>query len=557
MTAQRDRPARAGRTELWPRIAGSAAGLVHQAMREWRRTPRPARAGAASGFRSTPGEPWPLGPRAVGGLDGDRFRLEGASLAIGPGGPWDTALPSRAFAYALHAFDWIGQLAATPDGAARALDLALGWGRRFRPDNAFAWDPALVQRRLLALARHGAAMTAAALPIERAALARLATEHANACLLRPASAADAADAYAAAALAGEVIEGPAGPAILARALERLGAALPVAVGADGVRTSRSPEAGLRLLGALVSLERALAPSGRPLPAAAADAIGRLEAGCAGLTLGDGRLAGFHGGRRIVASPASAAQGAQLGGFVRAAGGETVMVADADAPPRGVFAETACASALAFELTVGDEALVQGGGWSPGLGDPDRLRLSEGASGLALAGWSGGVPLDGAAARGLGPRLVGGPRAVTARLRTNPDGAWLDLASDAFADAAGLVHERQMFLAAADGDLRGEDRLVPTEEALAERFVAEIRFRLAPGVKARLAADRQAVEILTPGGRALALRTDVRARVETDFMRTDAGLEPGAVIILGGRFRADQGARVRWRLSPAAAGAASG
>ncbi|MBU1515054.1 MAG: heparinase, partial [Alphaproteobacteria bacterium] len=101
------------------------------------------------------------------------FVLRGETLVVGVrGNPWDRASPSRAFAEALHRFDWLPDLiAAGPEGAAEALRLVLEWRRLFGKWNAFAWSPEVMARRVFNLACAGPLLAARASEAETAKIA--------------------------------------------------------------------------------------------------------------------------------------------------------------------------------------------------------------------------------------------------------------------------------------------------------------------------------------------------------------------------------------------------
>src|SRR5688500_10222633 len=191
------------------------------------------------------------------------FVLAGQTLAVGVrGDPWDRPSPSRAFAEALHRFDWLPHLiSAGPEGAAEALRLVLDWRRHFGRWNSFAWTPEIMARRVYNLACAGPLLAARASEAETAQLAADLARQARD-LLFPGSVAEAAQRSVAAAVAGAALRGPAGRKLLARALARLSRALDLTVGPDGGHATRRADLALELLFDLQTLDEALIQKGQ-------------------------------------------------------------------------------------------------------------------------------------------------------------------------------------------------------------------------------------------------------------------------------------------------------
>ena len=117
---------------------------------------------------------------------------------------------------------------------------------------------------------------------------------------------------------------------------------------------------------------------------------------------------------------------------------------------------------------------------------------------------------------------------------------------------GLMHQRRLYLDLEAGDLRGEDRLTPTARAQGpdgRHFVPyTLRFQLHPGVSALVSQDQRSVLLRVEGEvGGWTLRNDTLAIEIEPSPRFD---RPGQQLVLRGQRRADSGARVRWRLSPA-------
>lgn len=553
---------------LWLGLAPAA--LARQAAAEWTGSP-PHRLSLGGprprGFAAAPREARPADPEAGRALMEGTFALAGQMLRIGPqGDPWTQASPSRAFALALHRFDWLRDLLAAGDGAERqALRLVLDWRRVFGRWNAFSWSPEALERRVAALAAAGRRLAGAASDAETLMLADSLARQARRLLQLAGEPARAAERLAVVGAAGAALSGPAGDRLLSAALARLPQALSRAVLADGVHASRAPQAGMALLFDLLALDDALVQRGRPAPDNLSRTIDRLTAALRFFTLPDGRLAAFQGGEAASARLVSAARAhddedalaiqpvreAPHGGYQRLDGKALHVMADAGRPAHGAWSLAACGQPLAIEIVCGRDRLVTGTQWSPDADGFQAARLAVGGSTAELDDGAAGAPLTGAMAFAYGPRLVGGPRVVEALRRESETGVWVEMAHDGWLEATGLTHERRLFLDKETDELRGEDRFVPGDEALADPVAVAIRFHLAPDVRASLARDQRSVLLKGPSRVGWWLRNDAAEVMLEPSVVFEAGVpRPSTQVVLRGRLRADRGGRVRWKLAAA-------
>lgn len=488
------------------------------------------------------------GRRVLAGV----FTLAGATLTVGAGGdPWDRPSPSRAFAEALHRFDWLpGLIAAGPDGATEALRLVLAWRRIFGRWNAFAWDPAITARRVFNLACAGPTLTARASDAETAQIAADLARQARD-LLAPGGDAGAAERCVAAAVAGAALNGAAGARLLERALARASRALALTV-ADGGHASRQGSAALELLFDLEALDDAMVQRGRAAPDAVQRAIDRLAACVRFFTLADGRLATGQGGRACTAAYVGAVRAQdeagdrsteiELGGYQRMETRGLQVMVDVAPPPAGAWSLAGADAPLAIQVVAGRRRLI----------DPVAGRTLDTASTIRVGERALARPLSGWAARVLGPRLACPARVMEVQRHTAPGAVWLDLAYHGWNRRYGLMHQRRLYLDLEAGDLRGEDRLTPTARAQGpdgRYFVPySLRFQLHPGVNALVSQDRRSVLLRVEGeAEGWTLRNDT---LDIDIEPAPRSDRPGRQLVMRGQRRADSGARVRWRLSPA-------
>lgn len=552
-------------------LAGAAPmAAARQARDEWIGSPlfRLSLAGSRPrGFTAAPRDARPADAQAGEALVGGTFALAGQTLEVGPNGdPWNRPSPSRAFALALHRFDWLRDLMAAGEaGQGPALRWVLEWRRVFGRWNRFSWAPEVLERRVSVLASAGRRLAAGASDAETVLIAdSLARQTRRLLQLAQEDPSRAAGRLAAAAVAGAALSGPAGERLMGAALRRLPSALSKAVLADGVHASRSPEAGMELLFDLLALDDALVQRGRPAPENLSRAIDRLTAALRFFTLPDNRLAAFQGGEASSARRVSAARAhdedpltiqpareAPHGGYQRMDGASLHLIADAGAPATGVWSQAACGQPAAIEVVCGRERLITNIRWSPDVDDVQGARLAVGGSTAELNGDAAGAPLTGLLGFAYGPRLVGAARKVEARRRETDAGVWVDIAHDGWIESTGLTHERRLFLDKAAGELRGEDRFVPGDEALADQIAVAIRFHLAPEVKASLARDQRSVLLKGAARIGWWLRNDAaEVTVEPSVVFENGLPRRSSQVVLRGRLRADRGGRVRWKLAAA-------
>ncbi len=511
--------------------------------------PRPA------GFGVHPRDFRPADARAGRRILDGAFVLAGQVLAVGVrGDPWDRPSPSRAFAEALHRFDWLPDLiAAGPDGATEALRLTLEWRRVFGRWNAFSWSHEVMGRRVFNLACAAPALAARASDAEAAGLAADLARQARD-LLGPGRIETAAERAVCAAVAAAALRGEPGRRLLDKALAAISRALPLAVAGAGGHASRRPDLALSLLFDLQTLDEAMIQRGLAAPDAVQRAIDRLAAAARFFTLADGALAAFHGGSACNAAMVAAARAqdetgdrptaAELGGYHRLDGRSLQVIADAADPPRGPWATAACAQPLAIEVVAGGRRLIDAG-FGRSIETGSTVQMGERPFGRFLAGFE---------ARVLGPRLVDARAGVEVARHEAPGAVWLELSHRGWLARHGLLHQRRLYLDTLSGELRGEDRLTPTARAQGpdgRHFVPyALRFQLHPGVQALVSQDRRSV-LLRPEGEpgGWLLRNDA---MDIEVESAPRGGRPGLQIVLRGQRRADSGARVRWKLSHATA-----
>jgi uncharacterized heparinase superfamily protein len=511
----------------------------------------------------------PADPTAGKRILAGAFVLAGATLATGPrGDPWDRPSPDRRFAVELHRFAWMRDLLATGgEGVTEGLRLTLDWLRLFGSWNSFAWGSEVLERRVFNLACAARTLCAGASDAETARIAASLARQVRTLLDQSGGQGRAAERACAAAVGATALSGRAAEKLLATALARLERTLDAALAPEGGHASRSPQQALELLFDLLTLDEALTQMGRAAPEAVSRGIDRLGSAVRFFTLADGRLAAFQGGEALAGPYVAAARAGEApderpippacNGYQRLEGRTLQLMTDAARPAEGAWSAAACGQPLALEAVAGGRRLIVGAGWSPDGPGPQALRVADAASTTSLGDQACGAPLRGFAARVLGPRLVGGSGPVDAQRREAPGAVWLETAHDGWARKFGLRHERRLYLDVAKDEVRGEERLTALNAAKGQdrRFIPfTVRFHLHPEVSALIARDRKSV-LLKPEGDEAGwwLRNDaLDVALEPSFYCQDGELRRSQQIVLRGQARADSGARVRWKLSSAAA-----
>jgi len=549
---------------LWLLTAGRL--IVNQGQAEWFGSPphamqlsRPR----ATGFSAQPHDARPpskaLGDALLTGV----YHLAGEMLQVEPGGdPFDRPSPNRAFAEALHGFEWLGDLLTVGEAGEQAgLRLVLDWRRTFGKWSPFAWTGRVLERRTVAFACALTPISTRASESECLALADLLARQGRQLLLVRAGPAREAERATAAALAGTALSGAAGDKLMARALDRLSAALPKTVLPDGGHASRSPEAGLDLLLDLLALDDGLSQRGQAPPEAMAGAIARLTAALRMFVLPDGCLALFQGGgpgrpfdvaaALSAAAPEERPSALPQAGYQRLDGRALTVMVDTGAPAEGPWSETACAQPLAIEVACGVDRLITNCGWTPTDGAPQAMRLTSAASTVSVGEVSAGSPLSGLPARALGARLEGGASDVSARRQDSPEGLWLEASQDGWVAAFGLRHERLLYMDHRIDELRGEDRLIPVEGASGPPRVLSIaiRFHLGPEIKASLARDHRSVLLQGSSTAGWWLRNDAaEVAIEHGVHYEGGQVRRSMQVVLRGQIPSTGGARIRWKLA---------
>ncbi len=433
--------------------------------------------------------------------------------------PWRAQHPSRHFSARLHAFGWLADLAAA-HAHARMAQLTDAWVEEFGEWDDFAWDVELTAERLFAWLTWGRSAFEVGSPDKRLALLRSAARQARLLLIAQN---DVSDRHLAAIKAGAalVLAAAAGFPEANRLAEQGEELLIEACAkqfyADGGHLSRSPEA---LAQALCDLVTALDAMEEP-PQIIRETLPRLANMLRMLRLGDGGLACFHGGSEgdaaaldealaRVPGPVRAFQFANHTAFQRLESGAMRVLFDVGGAPPPSYAERAHASALAFELSDGQERLIVNIGAGRDL-EPDARQAARATNAHST------LVLDDALSatleeprRGRGAGRLSGPALDEVRRAADESGVTVQGRHDGYRAAYGLLHRRYLFIDNDGKNLRGIDELArPIKMKGAPRKTEApyvVRFHLHPNVSAKLIEHQMAL-LETASGLRWRLRTD--------------------------------------------------
>ncbi len=480
-----------------------------------------------------------------------QFRFAGQMVEAKQNSIFDCTAPSRAWAYALHGFEWLGALAVAGGDPARnlAVQLVTEWLERHARYGEPAWLPEVLARRLLILLAHGRLVLTnsdilwrsklfVSLRQQTAQLGRIAKEAPDG-LSRLES---VAVHVLARACLGEV------PRRIESALVALEPEIAWQILPDGGHISRSPEALLLAYRQIVMVTDALTASGLAVPTWLRSARDRAAPMLRFFRHGDGALAVFNGGSEASARTVEALLArdevrgqpflhAPHSGYQRLAAARSVVILDCGASPPPALSTQAHAGCLAFEFGANGHRLVVNCGAEKNNGErwDGALRTTAAHSTLTLADTSM-LPIlaPGRARDLLGPRLLAFPARVATERRETPHGWRVDAAHEYYVPEFGAVHERTLTLAPRGTRLTGCDRLLrqPSRRKRAPVPFAA-RFHVHPDVRVSpsLSGD---ILLKLPNGEGWRFRHSGSVSIEESVYAGHGGVRRAEQLVLTGQ-----------------------
>ena len=447
-------------------------------------------------------------------LAGD-YSLPGGLMRDAKAPAFSLFAPSSQWASALHSFDWLQDLMAVDDDAAReqALQHILAWTQA-----DFIWKkqpmlPAVTARRLMSWSAHIPALRPYGDRRQWASIELSMANQARWLDLTMSQVSEGVDRlYAATGLAFAGLILPQRGDILRAGMGQVGREIRRQILPDGGHISRSPQVTAKLLADFMALDAGLARRNITPPNGFQETLARMKTILAMLCHEDGGLACFHGGQHVdsrTLAPllkghkAAAIGFAQRSGYQKLAAQKTTLLVDVGDALSGADSIAAHAAPLAFEMSHDKQRVIVNCGPSKTRGAAWSLaaRAASAHSTLAFDDGSEAVFLEaGLAARQLGPRLLADDWRANSRRIEDPTGVWLEASHGLFAASHGVRHNRRLFMDAQGEDIRGEDLLLPDKASPVRRGARfHLRFHLHPSVRASLQGGGQSVLLITASG----------------------------------------------------------
>lgn len=530
-----------------------------------------------SGFTSNP-EPKMIGHFARGRqLLAGNFLFSGRLIDAPDSTIWAAADQANVSTNMLQGFEWLDDLAAVGDNAARITAQAwlADWIARFGDGHGAGWTPEVTGRRLIRWIAHGYFLLRGADQSASDAYFESAARQAVFLSRRAHSARAGLPRFE--ALSGMIYAGLSLQGMEARAEPAIALIIrdcEAQIAPDGGIVSRNPEELLKILTLLTWVETALRGANRAVPVAVTSAMHRIAPTLRALRHSDGGLARFHGGGRGLdgwLEQALAAVGtfeqpdrSLHMGYGRLAAGRATVLMDTDVPPKGRASAVAHASTLAMEFTSGRTPLVVNCGSGSSFG-PDWRRAGRATpshSTLHIEGYSSSrikVTKSGA------ELLRDGPAEVQSEFKELGDGTRLAAAHDGYRRTHGVSHVRTLDLSADGNALAGEDLLAtldpvdePTFDAAfraqnGQGIAWSLRFHLHPEVDAAMDMGGSVVSLTQKSGEIWLFRHDGTGDLHLDVSvyLENGRLQPRASqqVVLSGRAMA-YATRIRWSFSKA-------
>lgn len=459
-------------------------------------------------LRGVPPDPWPGDPDAGRAVLEGNYRLFDRTAHLGDL-PWNRPSLAPQAAALLHGFGFLRDLRAlgTHEAAEQARELVIRWVNGFGTWNRESWTPAVIGERLVnwLTAWH---LLVGDEPDER--MASLLLESAGAQVHHLASVIDETprDARDFAACEGLVLGGLclAGcEDLIDPGLDMLETATANQILADGAHYQRNPMLHHAVLERLLRTRATLTVAHVESPAWLQHAIDRMVPVLRLFQHGDGALALFNGGWQDDAervrvtlaqseSKARALTSAPHAGFQRLEAVQTAVIADAGAAVVARGDPDAHAGLLSFEFSRRGQRIVVNCGAQPDRSSDwhEALRATAAHSTLTIDDTNAVAVLTGGG-------IAGPPPEVGCRRSEVEGSTYVQMRHEGYRKAFGLIHNRDLYLAAAGDDFRGHDTLKPAGEYMgtpASRFAA--RFHLHPDASASLAEGGDSVFVRLPG-----------------------------------------------------------
>ena len=322
--------------------------------------------------------------------------------------------------------------------------------------------------------------------------------------------------------------------------------------ADGCHISRNPERHVTLLGDLIGIRNTLMAANEMVPTIINNTIDRLAPAIRFFQHGDGCLALFNGGLKLpegfcdnLLSLSDATgrppQRFPQGGFERLKAGRALLILESGEGGRNE-GDQRHAGLLSFEFSYGRERVIVNCG---------AVRDAESAWGNALAATAAHSTLGFDNINAVFPPRAASEKELNPVLRNEDEGnIWLDLGSNGYQNAVGVLHRRRLYLDASGLALRGEDQIIPERMPPSGRSHFSLRFHLHPDLSISRSASGKNILIRTPSGTGWKFLTGApRLSLEESVYCSELGeRRHNQQIVINGQLIDQEPILIKWALT---------
>lgn len=493
-----------------------------------------------------------------------RFAMGGSMIDTGGGSPFQIEVASQSFSRSLHGFGWLRHMRAADHDLAFANARALvdDWivveGREL---GGLAYEPDVLATRLIAWFSHSPiVLRGADHGFYRRFLKSIALQTRYLKHVAGTMPGDATRFKARIALAMASLCLPSSSGAVRAASRNLDSEIDAQILPDGGHVSRNPMVLIELLTNLLPLKQTYINLGQKPPRNLAAGMDRMFSALRFFRHSSGELVLFNGASAVSAdrllgvlrydeTSGVAFREMPHSHYQRLSSGNTVVVADTGAPPRGGLSSQAHAGCLSFELSSGSNCFIVNAG-APVVSHTsyaDFARMTAAHSTVTLGDRSS---LTFSHSEFLGPIVTGGVRKVSVE-SLDEDGKRQGFSAmhDGYVGRLKLLHRRKIRLLSSGHELQGRDEILKPDEtapAADNQTSAVARFHIHPTISVSM--DDDGVVHLTAGdGETWAfVARDLTPKIEEDVYFADlAGARTSKQITL--EFDVGTQSQVDWKL----------
>jgi uncharacterized heparinase superfamily protein len=540
----------------------------------WRRFARRMALGRISALRFAGGTPDRLvvapidlriaDPHIAEEIYSGRFAMGGSMIDTSGGSPFQIEVANQSFSRSLHGFGWLRHMRAADHDLAFANARALvdDWivveGREL---GGLAYEPDVLATRLIAWFSHSPiVLRGADHGFYRRFLKSIALQTRYLKHVAGAMPADATRFKARIALAMASLCLPSSAGQVRAASRHLDSEIDAQILPDGGHVSRNPMVLIELLTILLPLKQTYINLGQKPPRNLAAGMDRMFSALRFFRHSSGELVLFNGSSAVSAdrllgvlrydeTSGIAFREMPHSHYQRLSAGNTVVVADTGAPPKGGLSSQAHAGCLSFELSSGANCFIVNAG-APVVSHTsyaDFARMTAAHSTVTLGDRSS---LTFSHSAFLGPIVTGGVRKVSVE-SLDEDGKHQGFSAshDGYAASLKLLHRRKIRLLTSGHELQGRDEILRPDETAPgpdNQTSAVARFHIHPTISVSM--DEDGVVHLTAGdGETWAfVARDLTPKIEEDVHFADlAGARTSKQITL--EFVVGEQSKIDWKL----------